>query len=108
MSRAEIVASAARNAAGITLLTLVYGLSALAITGGRGGFWLFALVTGAQLAWYFRQIGELSRWISFQPEFVADRPAADDGEPRPETGAHPYTPPLARGADPVEPVEDPD
>ena len=107
MSRAEVVASAARNAAGITLLTLVYGVSAFAITGERGGFWLFALVTGAQLAWYFRQVGEVSRWISFQPEFVAERPAAE-GEPHASgSGAHPYTPPLARGVDVDEPTKGP-
>jgi hypothetical protein len=98
MSRAEVVASTARNAAGISLLTLVYGISAFAITGERGGFWLFALVTGAQLAWYFRQVGEISRWISFQPEFVAERSPAE-GETRALEGPHSYIPPLARGVD---------
>ena len=106
MSRAEVVASAARNAAGITLLTLVYGISALAITGERGGFWLFALLTGAQLAWYFRQVGEISRWISFQPEFVP-QPSPDEGESRGGEGRpHVYTPPLARGVDIEEPSRD--
>jgi hypothetical protein len=106
MSRAEVVASTARNAAGVSLLTLVYGVSAFAITGERGGFWLFALVTLAQLAWYFRQVGEISRWISFQPEFAAEAPA-EEGEPRVREGlAQTYTPPLARGVDTDDPGGD--
>ena len=99
MSRAEVVASTARNAAGIALLTLVYGVSAFAITGERGGFWLFALLTLAQLAWYFRQVGEVARWISFQPEFVADRPAAEASPAPSANEADAYAPPLARGVD---------
>ena len=98
MSRAEVVASAARNAAGIALLTLVYGVSAFAITGERGGFWLFALLTLAQLAWYFRQVGEMAKWISFQPEFVADIAAAEGSVPASENEAD-HAPPLARGVD---------
>ncbi|MGH2754317.1 MAG: hypothetical protein ACRDLB_07765 [Actinomycetota bacterium] len=97
MSRAEVVASTGRNAAGIALLTMVYGLSAFAITGERGGFWLFALLTGAQLAWYFRQVGQIASWISFQPEFVPERATAGLETRGGEIESHGYTPPIARG-----------
>lgn len=92
MTRSETVRSVARNAAAIALLTLVYGLSALALTGERGGYWLFAFVTLLQLAWYYRQVGQIAAWIEFQPEFGADvsvEQAQDTGED--------HVPPLARG-----------
>ena len=69
-TKPELIASAARSAAGIPLLTLVYGLSAFAASGERGSFWLFQLLALAQLAWHFRQIGQLESWIAFQPEYV--------------------------------------
>ena len=70
MHRSEVFASIVRNAAGMALLTLVYGLTAFLLTGERAGFWLFVLVVAAQLAWYYRQVGMIGRWIAFQPEYL--------------------------------------
>ena len=77
MSKPEIIASTAGNAAGVSLLTLVYGLSAFALTGERGGFWAFVTIFLAQLAWYYRSVGVIAAWMEFQPEFVAEGPALD-------------------------------
>jgi hypothetical protein len=55
--RAVALASVAWNAAGIASLTLVYGVAAFALTGLRGGFWLFVVLELLQGAWYFRQVG---------------------------------------------------
>ncbi|MDQ3878742.1 MAG: hypothetical protein M3290_10415 [Actinomycetota bacterium] len=67
--RADAIAtSAARNAAGMIFLTLVYGIADLALTGERGSFWLFPLVILGQAAWYYRQVGQIGRWLVFQPE----------------------------------------
>ncbi|MEA2488190.1 MAG: hypothetical protein QOF16_1844 [Actinomycetota bacterium] len=63
----DIATSVARNAAGMILLTLVYGIADLFLTGERGGFWLFPLVVVAQATWYYRQVGQIGRWLSFQP-----------------------------------------
>lgn len=83
MSRGEFVRSIARTAAVLGLLTLVYGLSAFGLTGERGGFWLFVLVSMAQLAWYFRQVGQITEWLRFQPEFAsgATEPEARSADP---------------------------
>lgn len=91
MSRTEAVRSVSRTAATVALLSLVYGLASFALTGERGGFWLFALLCGAQLAWYYRQTGQIAAWMEFQPEFVAD----SSGSVPPDTVDH--TPPLAQG-----------
>jgi hypothetical protein len=97
MSRSEIVASIARNAAAAALLSIVYALAAFGLTGERGGYWLFFVLCFAQLAWYFRATGEIGRFMAFQPEFVSGAPdqvaPADTGE---GDGAS-RPPPLARG-----------
>src|SRR5687767_3751696 len=41
LSRAGLVRSLARTAAGAVLLTLVYGIAAFAASGFRSGFWFF-------------------------------------------------------------------
>jgi hypothetical protein len=98
MSRDEVVASVARNAASISLLTLVYAFSTFALTGERGGYWLFFTLVVAQLAWYFRQVGEVAAFMEFQPEFVSGAPetTALGGDDEEDSGAH-YSPPMARG-----------
>jgi hypothetical protein len=40
----------------------------------------------------------MAKWISFQPEFVADRPATEGSAPASENEAD-HAPPLARGVD---------
>jgi hypothetical protein len=83
-SRAEIVGVVQRNAAGIPLLTLVYGLTAFVLTGERGGFWIFPLIVLLQLAWYFRRTGEVAAWLGFQPEFAAPRDEITTPSARPD------------------------
>lgn len=96
MPRERILSLVARNAALMVVLTLVYGIAALAITGERGGFWLFPLIAVAQGAWYYRQAGEIGRWLSFRT--VTETPG-----PRGEWRREPadYCPPLARGLRPI-------
>lgn len=97
MPRERIASLVARNAAFMVVLTLVYGIAALAITGQRGGFWLFPVVAVAQGAWYYREVGEIGRWLTFQPEVEPPRRRGDwSREPAD------YCPPLARGLRPVE------
>jgi hypothetical protein len=55
--RAAAITSVAWNAAGIASLTLVYGVAAFALTGLRGGFWLFVVMELLQGAWYYRLVG---------------------------------------------------
>lgn len=97
MAREEIVVSLARNAAGMCALTMVYGLAALAMTGQRGGFWIFPGIAVVQAAWYMRQVAEIARWIEFQPAFVMKE------GPKPDWDAGPsdYTPPITRGLSPA-------
>ena len=96
MSREEIVVSLARNAAGMCALTLVYGIAALGLTGQRGGFWLFPGLALVQAAWYYRQVGEITRWIEFQPAFVATEASTTGWN----SGPPDYSPPIARGLSP--------
>jgi hypothetical protein len=92
MSRSEMVASVARSAATIVTLTLLYGIAAFGVSGERGGFWLFVLITVAQGAWYYRQVGQIAKWLVHQPEMlIAKKTGAWTKEP-PD-----YSPPLARG-----------
>ena len=72
MTRSELLHSVSRNAASIAALTLVYALSAFLITGERGGYWLFVVLLVAQVALYYRQVGTIETWLSFQPEYVTD------------------------------------
>lgn len=97
MTRAQVVTALSRNAAGMTLLTLIYGLAAFAVTGQRGGFWLFPLLCVLQGAWYFREIGAVSRWLGFQPDTAVE--VAPDAVWRREPPD--YTPPIARGLTPI-------
>jgi hypothetical protein len=98
MSREEIVVSLARNAAGMCALTLVYGIASLVLTGQRGGFWLFPGLVLLQAAWYYRQVGDIARWIELQPAFIATESAKPGWNPGPPD----YTPPIARGLSPSE------
>lgn len=86
MTRSELLHSVSRNAASIAALTLIYGLSAFLITGERGGYWLFVVVLLAQVALYYRQVGSIESWLSFQPEYLTDsaerrEPSARESEP---------------------------
>ena len=96
MSRPRLLGSIARNAAGMMFLTFVYGLAAFLVTGQRGGYWLFAVLFLAQGAWYYRQVGDIGRWLEFQPEVVA-RPSSAVWVREPDD----YCPPLARSLTPV-------
>lgn len=103
MPHEQIVRSLARNAAGMVLLTLLYGLATFWVTGQRGGFWLFPLLSLAQGAWYFREIGIIARWMTFQPE------AGSDDVPEAVWHREPpdYSPPIARVMRPLERPEEP-
>lgn len=68
--RSDKLASVARNAAGIASLTLVYGVAAFALTGLRGGFWLFVVLEVLQGAWYYRLV-----------RLVGSRPAGPNEAP---------------------------
>jgi hypothetical protein len=91
--RAKLVGIVARTAASMILMTLVYGLAAFGISGQRGGFWLFPVLAVAQGAWYYRQVGQIGRWMGFQPESGASNPARAMWQREPAD----YCPPLARG-----------
>ena len=92
LSRTTLLSHFIRTAATLITLTFVYGVAAFVITGQRGGFWLFALVTLVQGAWYFRQINVVARHLEFQPE---PEPARPSGVWR--QAPLDYTPPLVRG-----------
>ena len=98
MTRAEIVTSLARNAAGMIFLTFFYGLAAFGVTGQRGGFWLFPFLCVLQGTWYFREIGSVARWLGFQPDTATEEiPEAIWKREPPD-----YTPPIARSLSVVE------
>lgn len=88
----ELMRSLARTAAGMCVLTLVYGIASFYVRGQRGGFWLFALVAFVQLAWYLRQVGQIAKWLEVQQPIDLESPkrAAWSKEP-PD-----YSPPLGR------------
>jgi hypothetical protein len=92
-SRSKITGIVARTAASMTLMTLVYGLASLGVTGQRGGFWLFPLLAVAQGAWYYHQVGQIAQWMGFQPEAATDETPRALWKREPED----YCPPLARG-----------
>lgn len=91
----RVIDSVSQNAAALPLLTIVYGVASLIFTGQRGGFWLFPLIAIAQGAWHYRSVGEIARWLSFQPE---PQPEPEE-ELLMEWKREPpdYCPPLARG-----------
>ncbi len=94
LSRAAAAKSAGRLAAVCASLTLVYGIASFFVTGQRGGFWLFPLLMVAQLAWYYRQVGEIVRWLAFQPEVEEEGP---EGPASWNVASGDFVPPLARG-----------
>jgi hypothetical protein len=103
MTHDRVIRSLSRNAAGMVIWTLVYGVAAFIITGERGGFWLFPFLCLLQLAWYFREIGAIARWLEFQPQPEKDPLIAWVREP---PG---YVPPIARVLVPrVDEREDPE
>ncbi len=89
----RIVDSVAQNAAALPLLTIVYGVASLIFTGQRGGFWLFPLIALGQGAWHYRSVGEIARWLSFQPEPEPEEAVSTEWKREPPD----YCPPLARG-----------
>jgi hypothetical protein len=89
----RIVDSVSQNAAAVPLLTIVYGVASLIFTGQRGGFWLFPLIALGQGAWHYRSVGEIARWLSFQPEPEAEEEISTEWKREPPD----YCPPLARG-----------
>jgi len=98
LSRLALVRSLARSSAGAMFLTSIYGLAAFSATGFRSGFWLFAAVAVAQGAWYYRQTGEIARWLGFQPETVSPGRVSGAWVAAPPD----YSPPIARGLQPSE------
>ncbi len=86
----SIARSLSRNAAIATMLTFVYGLAALRITGERGGFWLFPLLAVAQGAWLYRDVRELVERVGQKTEI---EPAGEEGWSEPAD----FTPAIARG-----------
>jgi hypothetical protein len=92
MGKADVVASLARTAAALVLFTLLYGVATIALSGLRGGFWLFPVMALAQAGWYYREIGQIAAWQNLQPDdAVAARAATWRHEP-PD-----YCPPITRG-----------
>lgn len=89
----RVYVSATRTAAGAIPLTLVYGLAAFFITGGRASTWLFVAMMVAQGAWYYRQLGRLAAWLELQPAPAPEPPAWSKPRPEPRD----FAPPLARG-----------
>ena len=97
LSRAGLVRSLARTAAGAVLLTMIYGIAAFAASGFRSGFWFFVALCFVQGAWYYRETGQVAKWLNFQPETAV---ASAYGVPW--VAAPPdYCPPIARALDPI-------
>ena len=98
MSRTQLTGIVARTAASMVVFTLIYGIAAFLVGGQRGGFWLFPLLAVAQGAWYYRQVGQVAKWMGFQPETVIDQPGRGAFQREPAD----YCPPLARGLRPTD------
>lgn len=95
--RERVFAGSSRSAAFAVLLTLVYGFAAFFITGGRASMWLFVVMTAAQAAWYYRQLGRLATWLEIQPGPPPKPPSWASWRPEPED----YAPPIVRGLGPT-------
>lgn len=93
MPAERVVDSVSQNAASVPLLTVVYGVASVIFTGQRGGFWLFPLIALGQGAWHYRSVGEIARWLSFQPEPEVEEEVSTEWKREPPD----YCPPLARG-----------
>jgi hypothetical protein len=77
----------------MVVLTLVYGVATFYVTGQRGGFWLFAVLAVLQAAWYYRQVGQVAKWLVLQPDTsLTERSRASTWKREPSD----YTPPLGR------------
>jgi hypothetical protein len=97
VSRAKLTSLVAHTAASMITFTLAYGIAAFAVTGQRGGFWLFPVIAVAQGAWYYREVGQIAGWIGFQKETeIDDRSRGAWVREGPD-----YCPPIARGLQPV-------
>jgi hypothetical protein len=66
LSSQELVSTLSRTAALMVVLTVVYGLALVSLTGERGGFWLFVLLAGGQGAWYYRECGRIAAWLDLR------------------------------------------
>ena len=99
LTGAGLISSMSRTAAVLVTFTLLYGLASIWLTGQRGGFWLFPVLAVAQLAWYYRAIGDIGRWEQHQQP----TPATTDPQPWPPPLPD-YCPPIARGLTKVERV----
>ena len=95
LTRERVLILVVRNAATMICLTFIYGVAAFVITGQRGGFWLFAVLTLFQGAWYVRQVNEIAKYLDFQPEPEPVR--TDHTWKKPPAD---YSPPIARGLSP--------
>ena len=98
MTRARVVTVLSRNAAGMVILTFIYGLAAFGVTGELGGFWLFPFLCVLQGAWYFRELGAVIRWLGFQPDTAIEVVPEAVWQREPSD----YSPPIARGLTPIE------
>jgi hypothetical protein len=86
----RVVTRLARTAAFMAVLTVVYGIASLALTGERGGFWLFAFLALTQGAWYYREVGVIAHWLELRGETSRELAPTWTGAPQD------YVPPLAR------------
>jgi hypothetical protein len=92
MTTPHLVRSLARTGAGMSLLTLVYGIASFYVRGERGGFWLFALISIVQIAWYLRQVNQIANWLELQPAIEPAKPEGSTWSKEPPD----YSPPLGR------------
>jgi hypothetical protein len=89
----RLFAAASRSASVAISPTLVYGLTAFFLTGGRSAMWFFVVVMVAQGAWYYRQLGRLATWLGRIPGPPPAPPRWLTWRSDP-TG---YVPPVTRG-----------
>jgi hypothetical protein len=92
MPRERVLVLVTRTAAVMVLMTAVYGLVSFGLSGQRGGFWLFAVLSVLQGAWYVHQVNVVADYLGFQPEPAPHRALPTWEQPPPD-----YVPPIARG-----------